>query len=58
MPWNIVIFRVPKKSGITMLEHLVRQYLKALKNTGFNEKLCIVEAGRIRIHESQETGSQ
>jgi len=52
---GIVIFRVPKNSRITMLEHLVKQYLKALKKGNIDGNLCIVEAGKIRIHEDQET---
>ncbi len=34
-----------------MLEQLVRQYLSALKHAQIEEKLWIIEIGRIRIHQ-------
>ncbi|MDQ7827097.1 MAG: DUF5615 family PIN-like protein [Candidatus Eremiobacteraeota bacterium] len=49
---GIAVFRQPKNSGISFIEQLVRQYLKALTNIRSDEKLCIIEAGRIRVHEA------
>jgi len=51
---GIVVFRVPKGAGIIMLKQLVKQYLKSLSRISGNEQLCIVEPGRIRLHQAQE----
>jgi len=49
---GIAVIRVPKNPSLSLLESLVRQFLKELERTPINKKLWIVEIGRIRIHQS------
>jgi predicted nuclease of predicted toxin-antitoxin system len=49
---GIAVIRIPRNPSLSMLESLVRQFLKELDRTPINKKLWIVEIGRIRIHQS------
>ena len=49
---GIVVIRVPQNPGRFLLERLVGQFLRATERSSVEKKLWIVEAGRIRIHES------
>ena len=50
---GIVVIRVPQNPGIILLEQLIRQFLNQLETEILEEKLWIVEVGRIRIHQSE-----
>ncbi|MCL4456587.1 MAG: DUF5615 family PIN-like protein [Nitrospirae bacterium] len=50
---GIVVIRVPKNPSISLLEQLILQFLQALSNMSVENRLWIVEAGRIRIHQSE-----
>ena len=52
---GIVVIRVPRNPSLALLEQLVRQFLQAISQMPIENKLWIVEVGRIRIHQS-ETG--
>jgi len=54
---GIAVFRFPKGSTLPMVEQLVRQYLKALAHIPCREHLCIVEPGRIRLHQPADDDS-
>jgi hypothetical protein len=49
---GIAVIRVPRNPSLSILESLVRQFIKELDRTPINKKLWIVEIGRIRIHQS------
>jgi predicted nuclease of predicted toxin-antitoxin system len=49
---GIAVIRVPRNPSLSILESLVRQFLKELDRNPINKKLWIVEIGRIRIHQS------
>ena len=50
---GIAVIRVPRNPSLTLLEQLVKQFLKALTTMSITKKLWVVETGRIRIHESE-----
>jgi predicted nuclease of predicted toxin-antitoxin system len=50
---GIVVIRVPRNPSITLLEQLIRQFLKSLTQMSVGKKLWIVEIGRIRVHQSE-----
>jgi len=50
---GIVVVRVPRNPSHTLLEGLVRQFLKALDRMPVERNLWIVEVGRIRVHSRQ-----
>lgn len=51
---GIVVIRVPKNPSILLLEKLISQFLQSLSNMSVENRLWIVEVGRIRIHQSEE----
>ena len=50
---GIVVIRIPRNPSLTLLERLVRQFLQALTQMSIENRLWIVEVGRIRIHQSE-----
>jgi predicted nuclease of predicted toxin-antitoxin system len=50
---GIVVIRIPKNPSIFLLEQLIRQFLQSLSNMSAENRLWIVEVGRIRIHQSE-----
>ena len=50
---GIVVIRVPHNPSLNLLEQLIQQFLKLLETEILEEKLWIVEVGRIRIHQSE-----
>lgn len=51
---GIVVIRAPGNPNLALLEALIRQLLRALTATELEKELWIVEAARIRIHQSEE----
>ena len=51
---GIIVIRVPRNPSVNLLENLVRQFLGEFERTSLNKNLWIVEAGRIRVHASEE----
>ena len=49
---GIVVIRLPINPSINLLKQLINQFLKTLNQMPVDKKLWIVEADRIRIHES------
>lgn len=49
---GIVVIRVPRNPSLTLLEQLVDRFLQTLYEIPVEDKLWIVETGRIRIHQS------
>ena len=52
---GIVVIRVPHNPTLPLLEQLIRQFLQALETMSIEKKLWIVEAGRIRVHQAEDT---
>jgi predicted nuclease of predicted toxin-antitoxin system len=52
---GIVVIRIPQNPSLLLLEQRVRQFLKALESMPVEEKLWIVETGRIRVHQAADT---
>ena len=50
---GIVVIRTPRNPTLPVLEQLVEQFLHASEEMTINNRLWIVEVGRIRIHQSQ-----
>jgi len=50
-----VVIRVPQNPSLSLLEKLVAQLLRALKQESIARKLWIVEIGRIRVYQSEDT---
>jgi predicted nuclease of predicted toxin-antitoxin system len=50
---GIVIIRVARNPTLKLLESLVQQFLRTLEDIPIDQKLWIVEVGRIRIHEPE-----
>lgn len=50
---GIVVIRVPRNPSLSLLEQLIRRFLYMLTQGSVEKQLWIVEAGRIRIHESE-----
>ena len=50
---GIAVIRMPRNLTLSALERLVRQFLNALDQMSIDKQLWIVEAGRIRIHQSE-----
>jgi predicted nuclease of predicted toxin-antitoxin system len=48
---GIVVIRVPRNPSLSLLEQLIRQFLRALAKNPVDKNLWIVEVGRIRIHQ-------
>jgi predicted nuclease of predicted toxin-antitoxin system len=48
---GIVVIRVSRNPSLTLLENLVREFLRALEQQEFKKQLWIVEIGRIRVHQ-------
>ena len=51
---GIVVMRVPQNPTLTLLEQLIRQFLKALETMPIDKNLWIVETGRVRVHQASE----
>ena len=51
---GIVVIRVPQNPSLSLLEQLIREFLQALRKEKMQNKLWIVEVGRIRIHQAEE----
>ena len=49
---GIVVIRPPRNPNFVLIEKLVQDFPKALKQIPIKNDLWIVEPGRIRIHES------
>lgn len=47
---GIVVIRVPRNPSLSLLERLVRQFLRAASQMSVEKKLWIVEVGRLRVH--------
>ncbi len=52
---GIVVFRMPKNPSLPLFEQQARQFLQALKTSPIENNLWIVEARRIRIHQSEDS---
>lgn len=52
---GIIVFRLPRNPKLSDLELLSRQFLNSLDQMSVSGKLWIVEIGRIRVHEQQDT---
>jgi predicted nuclease of predicted toxin-antitoxin system len=50
---GLVVIRVPGNPSLSLLEGLIRQFLTAVHQSPVSAQLWIVEAGRIRIHDSE-----
>ncbi|MCL0064208.1 DUF5615 family PIN-like protein [Dehalococcoidia bacterium] len=50
---GIVVIRVPRNPSLALLEQLIRQFLHALIQMPIENKLWIVEVGRIRTRQSE-----
>ena len=50
---GIAVIRVPQNPSLKLLEQLIKQFLRALGKDSIENKLWIVEVGRIRIHQSE-----
>jgi predicted nuclease of predicted toxin-antitoxin system len=51
-PGGIVVVRIPRNPSLPVLEQLVQQFLKTLDRISVENKLWIVEMGRVRVHQS------
>jgi len=51
---GIAVIRVPHNPTLPLLEHLIRQFLKALETMPIDKNLWIVETGRVRVHQTSE----
>lgn len=49
---GIAVIRMPRNPTLSALEQLVRQLLQEVDRMSIEEKLWIVEMGRIRVHQS------
>jgi predicted nuclease of predicted toxin-antitoxin system len=54
---GIVVIRLPRNPTLSTLERLVRQFLQAASQMPVANKLWIVEAGRVRVHQT-DTGEE
>jgi len=52
---GIAVIRVPRNPSLQLLERLVRELLDALTQMPLQNRLWIVEPGRIRVHQSETT---
>jgi hypothetical protein len=50
---GIVVIRVPHNPTLPLLEQLIRQFLQTLETMPIENKLWIVETGRIRVHQTE-----
>ncbi len=55
---GIVVIRLPRNPSLTLLENLVRQFLRVVARTPLDKKLWIVETGRIRVHQTDADESR
>ncbi len=51
---GIVVIRVPRNPSLPLLEQLIRQFFKSLETMPVEQNLWIVEAGRIRVHQTED----
>jgi len=49
---GVAVMRVPRNPSLPLLEDLVRQFLQAVDAMPVRGQLWIIEAGRIRVHQS------
>jgi hypothetical protein len=52
---GIVVIRAPHNPTLPLLEQLIRQFLQMLETMPLEKKLWIVETGRIRVHQAEDT---
>jgi len=52
---GVVILRLPQNPTLPVLESLVDSFLRSLGNNLLTGRLWIVEPGRIRIHQTEES---
>ncbi len=52
---GIVVIRLPRNPSLQLLENLILQFLRALKQMPVEKQLWIVEVNRIRVHQSDES---
>ena len=52
---GIAVFRMSKNPSLPLFDQLARQFLQALKTTPIENNLWIVEPGRIRIHQPEDS---
>jgi len=50
---GIVVIRAPHNPTLPLLEQMIRQFLKTLETMPIENRLWIVEIGRIRVHQSE-----
>ncbi len=50
---GIAVIRVPRNPSLALLEQMICQFLQTLHRIPIENKLWIVEPGRIRIHQSE-----
>ena len=50
---GLAVIRVPRTPSLSLLEGLVHQFLHALERMSITKQLWIVEAGRIRVHQTE-----
>ncbi len=51
---GVAVMRVPRNPSLPLLEDLVRQFLQAVDTMPVSGHLWIIEAGRIRVHQSAD----
>ena len=52
---GIAVIRVPRNPSLSLLEELVRQLLQSVGRTSIEKKLWVVEVGRVRVHQPDDT---
>ena len=55
---GIAVIRLPQNPSLALLEGLIRQLLRMVGKEPLNQKLWIVETGRIRVHQSDSDEEQ
>jgi predicted nuclease of predicted toxin-antitoxin system len=55
---GIVVIRAPHNPTLSLLEALIRQFLKFLETMPVEKKLLIVETGRVRIHQAEDAADE
>jgi predicted nuclease of predicted toxin-antitoxin system len=55
---GIAVIRVPHNPTLPLLEQLIRQLLNTFETMPLHEKLWIVETGRIRVHQAEDSESE
>ena len=55
---GIVVIRVPRNPSLSLVERLIRQFLRMLTQMSVEKQLWIVEVGRIRVHQLEGDDSE